>query len=290
MATECNRQLNNTASSECPEQMSIIKSVILFDDKSVIEYTGTTDSALNTWVQNAIHAATKLSRAFPLPLAVDLADNNAEPEFTTTGIGIDIYSGIGAKGFTHTYMQDMQLLPKLAAANGLTVKALLVDDKKQVWGLTSTVGYAPFEMMATTYNGAHKTNEYAKMMTRFNYLNPDDYNNLRMLGTLTSSLSSLKGLADVTLENVGTATAPVIKLFIDGSDITSRYSTLLAVKEAWLVKGTTPASNPVYDSAQVGFKTWGTTAATDVIQLVDPALLHALAAPVNNIEGTPLTL
>jgi hypothetical protein len=101
----------------------------------------------------------------------------------------------------------------------------------------------------------------------------------------------LKGLADVTLENVGTAAAPVIKLFIDGADITSRYATTLLVKEAWLVKGSTPANNVAYDATLVGFKTFTTVTTTgDVIRLVDPAALHALTVPVNNIEGTPLTL
>ena len=291
MATECNKTLNNTGVSECPEQLGIIKTVILFDDKATPEYTGATDAALTTWIQNQIHAATKLTRAFPLPQAVDLSDNNAEPEFVTTGIGLNIYSGIGEKGFTHTYMQDMQLLPKLAAANGLTVQAILVDDKKQVWGLASTNGYVPLSFSATTWNGAHRTSsEYAMMMTKFSYLNPDDYNNLRLLGTLTTSITALKGLNDVTLEDVGLATAPVIKLFIDGSDVTSRYSTLLAVKGAWLYDGSNPASNPVYDATQLGFKTWGTTAAGKVLQLVDPAVLHALTVPVNNIEGSPLTL
>ena len=287
---DCTRQLNNTAGSECPEQMDVIKVPILFDDKAEIEYTGSTDSALTTWIQTAIHAATKLTRAFPYPVAFELEDQNEDPKFQTSNIGVTAYAGEGAKGFVHTYYQDMQLLPKLAAANGLTVKVLLVDQKKQVWGIATTNGYSPVEMMATSYNGKHKTNEVPSMMTKFDYINPEDYNNLRMLGTLTSSITSLKGLADVTLENVGIATAPKIKLFIDGTDVTSRYSTLLAKKEAWLYNGTAPASDPVYSSTDVAFTTWGTTAAAGVLKLVDPAVLHALTVPVNNIEGTPLTL
>jgi len=287
----CNQELMNTAASECPEQIDIIKVPILFDDKAVIEYTGSTDAALTTFMQNCIHAATKLTRGFPYPMAFDLEDQNEEPKFETSTIGVTRYGGEGAKGFLVHAIQDMQQLPKLAAANGLTVQAFLVDQKKQVWGLKSTNGYVPIEMMATTYNGAHRTADSAKMTTRYDYINPEDYNNLRMLGTLTNSLSSLKGLADVTLENVGTAAAPVIKLFIDGADITSRYATTLLVKEAWLVKGSTPANNVAYDATLVGFKTFTTVTTTgDVIRLVDPAALHALTVPVNNIEGTPLTL
>lgn len=286
----CNKELMNTASSECPEQIDIIRVPILMDDKYGSEYTGATDAALTTWVQNLIHAATKLTRGFPYPNAFDLEDKNEEPKFETSSIGQTVYAGEGAKGFVLTCHQDMQQLPKLIAANGLTVKAFLVDQKKQVWGLKTATGYAPIEMMATAYNGPHRTSEGAKMKIQFDYVNPDDYNNLRMLGTLTGSLSALKGLADVTLENVGTAVAPKIKLFIDGTDVTSRYSTLLAVKEAWLYNNVAPASNPVYDATTVSFTTWGTTAAAGVLKLVDPAALHALSVPVNNIEGTPLTL
>lgn len=288
---DCTRILNNTAASECPEQMDIIKVPILFDDKAEVEYTGSTDSALTTWIQTQIHAATKLTRGFPYPIAFELEDQNEDPKFETSTIGVTRYAGEGAKGFVHTYYQDMQLLPKLAAANGLTVKVLLVDQKKQVWGLVSANGYQPVEMMATSYNGKHRTAEGANMMTKFDYVNPEDYNNLRMLGTLTSSISTLKGLADVTLENVGTAVAPKIKLFIDGTDVTARYATLLLAKEAWLVKGLAPASDVAYDATTVSFTTFTTvTAANDVIRLVDPAALHALTVPVNNIEGTPLTL
>ena len=287
---DCTKELMNTAASECPEQIDVISVPILMDDKAEIEYTGATDAALTTWIQNLIHAATKLTRGFPYPMAFELEDKNEDPKFETSSIGKTMYAGEGAKGFIITAVQDMQQLPKLTSANGLTVKAFLVDQKKQVWGLPSTNGYIPVEMMATTYNGKHKTNESPKMMTQYDYVNPDDYNNLRMLGTLTSSITSLKGLADVTLENVGTAIAPKIKLFIDGTDVTSRYSTLLAKKEAWLYNGTNPASNPVYSSTDVAFTTWGTTAAAGVLKLVDPAVLHALTVPVNNIEGTPLTL
>jgi hypothetical protein len=287
----CSQELMNTAASECPEQMDVIKVPILFDDKAVIEYTGTTDVALNTWIQNAIHAATKLTRGFPYPMAFDLEDQNEEPKFETSTIGVTRYAGEGAKGFLVHAIQDMQQLPKLAAANGLTIQALLVDQKKQVWGLKSTNGYIPVEMMATTYNGAHRTTDSAKMMTKYDYVNPEDYNNLRMLGTLTTSISNLKGLADVTLENVGTAAAPKIKLFIDGTDVTSRYATTLLVKEAWLVKGAAPASNVTYNATDIAFTTFTTVTTTgDVIRLVDPAALHALTVPVNNIEGTPITL
>lgn len=291
MSTDCTRTLNNTAASECPEQMDIIKVPILFDDKAEIEYTGATDAALTTWIQQQIHAATKLTRGFPYPQAFELEDQNEEPKFETSTIGETRYAGEGAKGFLIHAIQDMQLLPKLAAANGLTVQALFVDQKKQVWGLPTTNGYGPVEVRATSYNGPHRTSESAKMMTKIDYVNPDDYNNLRLLGTLTSSISSLKGLADVTLQNVGTPSAPKIKLFIDGTDVTSRYATTLLVKEAWLVKGAAPANNVAYDSVAVAFKTFTTVTTTgDVIRLVDPAALHALTVPVNNIEGTPLTL
>lgn len=288
---DCTQQLMNTAASECPEQIDIIKVPILFDDKAEIEYTGSTDAALTTWIQQQIHAATKLTRGFPYPIAFELEDQNEEPKFETSTIGVTRYAGEGAKGFLVHAIQDMQQLPKLAAANGLTVQVLLVDQKKQVWGLKTTNGYSPIEMMATSYNGAHRTAESAKMMTKYDYVNPDDYNNLRMLGTLTSSITTLKGLADVTLQNVGTASAPKIKLFIDGSDVTSRYSTLLVPKEAWLVKGSNPASDVTYNATDVAFTTFTTvTTAGDVIRLVDPSVLHALTVPVNNIEGTPLTL
>lgn len=287
---DCTRQINNTAASECPEQMDVIKVNIVYDDKAEIEYTGSTDSALTTFLQTGIHAATKLTRAFPWGIAYDLEDQNEDPKFQTSNIGVTAYAGEGAKGYLHSYHQDMRQLRRFVSSNGLVVKSFLVDQKKQVWGLPTQNGFEPVEMMVTSYNGKHKTNEVPVMHSKFDYVNPEDYNNLRLLGTLTSSLSTLKGLADVTLENVGTATAPKIKLFIDGTDVTSRYSTLLAKKEAWLYNGTTPASNPVYSSTDVAFTTWGTTAAAGVLKLVDPAVLHALTVPVNNIEGTPLTL
>jgi len=288
---DCTQELMNTAASECPEQIDVIRVPILFDDKAVIEYTGATDAALTTWIQSQIHASTKLTRGFPYPVAFDLEDKNEDHKFETSTIGNTMYAGEGAKGFIVTAIQDMQQLPKLASTNGRTVKAFLVDQKKQVWGLKSATGYVPIEMMATSYNGKHKTAESPKMMTQYDYVNPEDYNNLRMLGTLKSSISTLKGLADVTLENVGTASAPKIKLFIDGTDVTSRYATLLLAKEAWLVKGAAPASNVSYDATTVSFTTFTTvTTANDVIRLVDPAALHALTVPVNNIEGTPLTL
>ena len=286
---KCSENYQNISASNCRQYFDIVEKVLFFPNKNIY-LTGNDEEDIAEDIAAKIQAATKYNRCFVFPVIKGLEDNSEDLKTAQTGYGDTVILADGKQSYTFQYLQDIEQTKRLRSFNNQEGRVILlcsdgsiICEKKdnKIYGFLAT----PYFRQGRLPNGSDLL--ISTMNLSFSDATAlEDRVTILDLGLVPSEIDGLK---DIHIEMVG-SDKKNFKLIdaVTGDDVTSAYSTLLAVTGGWLIDGANPSTAPTYDSTNKKFTF--TAAATESVSLADPAALAELSTPVLGIESDVLTI
>lgn len=283
----CNNVYKNTGEQSCKVQLDLVEKVLFWIDKSA-KITGVTDALMIADIKSQIQSSTKLNRLYVFPLVKGLTDNSEDKVTGTWGYGETTIIRDGKPNYDLEYVQDIELTKLLRSFNNVEGRMAFLCSNGDLIVEETTVGDQGFVGKPYFSQGGLRAGEDVnKSMFTLSLTDAVAWQDRIKVLSLGLSPSELNGLIDVEIVKLE-ATKYQIFNNTTGENISSLFSTTLIKKEAWLVNAATPAADCTYSSTDDAF-VFPVAPATS-INLVNPALLYALTAPVEGIESTGILL
>lgn len=250
--------------------------------------------------------AARGSRAYPFFKLTNFEDKSKEPTRTSPGnlTNSDVVTQDGIPAFAFEHRIGELFHNKLLEAQNAGLTWLIVDKKYVVYGTldgTLFTGFSLSEFFVglSKFGSLSATSKYPFDMT---LASQTEYKENGRFIQADSTLVSATGNRDVVLSEFSLA-GNVIKiglLGLGGKNLTDLYATELAQSGAWEVlnvtTGLAATVTAAYDATNkvmaltLSGAPWTSAIATDpfTANLVSPALLAALASPIDGYESTGL--
>lgn len=248
----CNEQFRNTGSSSCKIGMGRTERIIILPNDAV--FTGETPEELYEFLMNGIHNNDKAKRFYPLPMINGAEPTVDEPISSQAGYGDNYFLGYGAMTGVYTYPPDFCLSKRLTSFNGSTVRILLIDNKKNVWGAMTENGFTGFQVQlfntqAGLPNGTEQ--QLPSIRVPFTSTGVREFNELLETFSLNVDPSSIEGLTDVSLIITKIDTSYNVKIYdaCDKSDVTEKFSSTTGSQlPIWIMNGQPLVTGPTYSN------------------------------------------
>ena len=279
----CNNDFKNTGEQSCKVQLDLVEKVLFWVDKSA-KITGATEALMIANIKSQIQSSTKLNRLYVFPLVKGLTDNSEDRVTGSYGYGESVIIRDGKPNYDLEYVQDVELTKLLRSFNNVEGRMAFLCSNGDLIVEETTAGYQGFVGKPYFSQGGLRAGEDVNKSTcTLSLTDAVAWQDRIKVLNLGLSPAEINGLTDVEIVKLA-ATKFQIMNNVTGENITSLFSTTLIKKEAWLVAGSTPAADSTYSSNDdaIVFPVAPVTS----INLVNPALLYALAAPVEGIEST----
>lgn len=288
----CNNNYQNTGEQSCKVQLDLIEKVLFWVDKSAV-ITGATEALMIADIKSQIQSSTKLNRLYVFPLVKGVEDSSEDLVTGTYGYGETTIIRDGKKSFTFQYQQDVELTKLLRSFNNVEGRMAFLCSNGDLIIENTTDGYQGFVGKPYFMQGGAPTGDDVRISNcSVNLTDAVAWEDRMKVLNLGLAPAELNGLTDVEIVKLAATKFQIVN-DVTGENITSLYQTTLIKKEAWLVAGAgatpaTPAADSTYSSTDDAF-VFPVAPATS-INLVNPALLYALASPVEGIESTGILL
>ena len=283
----CNSNYQNTGEQSCKVQLDLVEKVLFWVDKSA-KITGATDALMIADIKSQIQSSTKLNRLYVFPLVKGLTDNSEDKVTGTWGYGETTIIRDGKPNYDLDYVQDVELTKLLRSFNNVEGRIGFLCSNGDLIIEETTNGYQGFVGKPYFSQGGLRAGEDVNKSTcTLSLSDAVAWQDRIKVLNLGLSPSELNGLTDVEIVKLASTKYQIFNN-ITGENISSLFATTLIKKEAWLVAGSTPAADSTYSSTDDAFVF--PVAPTTSINLVNPALLYALTAPVEGIESTGILL
>ena len=279
----CNNNYQNTGEQSCKVQLDLVEKVLFWVDKTAA-ITGATEALMIADIKKQIQSSTKLNRLYVFPLFKGVEDTSEDLVTGTYGYGETAIVRDGKKAFNFQYQQDVELTKLLRSFNNVEGRIAFLCSNGDLIVENTTTGYQGFVGKPYFMQGGVPTGDDVRVSNcMINLTDAVAWEDRIKVLNLGLSPAEINGLTDVEIVKLA-ATKFQIFNNVTGENITSLFSTTLIKKEAWLVAGTKPAADSTYSSTDDAIVF--AVAPTTSINLVNPALLYALTAPVEGIEST----
>lgn len=283
----CNNNYQNTGEQSCKVQLDLIEKVLFWVDKSAV-ITGATEALMIADIKSQIQSSTKLNRLYVFPLVKGVEDSSEDLVTGTYGYGETTIIRDGKKSFTFQYQQDVELTKLLRSFNNVEGRMAFLCSNGDLIIENTTDGYQGFVGKPYFMQGGAPTGDDVRISNcSVNLTDAVAWEDRMKVLNLGLAPAELNGLIDVEIVKLAATKFQIVNN-VTGENITSLYQTTLIKKEAWLVAGAPPAADSTYSSTDDAF-VFPVAPATS-INLVNPALLYALTAPVEGIESTGILL
>lgn len=283
----CNNNYQNTGEQSCKVQLDLIEKVLFWVDKSAV-ITGATEALMIADIKSQIQSSTKLNRLYVFPLVKGVEDTSEDLVTGTYGYGETTIIRDGKKSFTFQYQQDVELTKLLRSFNNVEGRMAFLCSNGDLIIENTTDGYQGFVGKPYFMQGGAPTGDDVRISNcSVNLTDAVAWEDRMKVLNLGLAPAELNGLTDVEIVKLAATKFQIVNN-VTGENITSLYQTTLIKKEAWLVAGTTPAADSTYSSTDDAIVF--AIAPVTSINLVNPSLLYALAAPVEGIESTGILL
>lgn len=283
----CNNNFQNTGEQSCKVQLDLIEKVLFWVDKTAT-ITGATEALMIADIKSQIQSSTKLNRLYVFPLVKGVEDTSEDLVTGTYGYGETTIIRDGKKSFTFQYQQDVELTKLLRSFNNVEGRMAFLCSNGDLIIENTTDGYQGFVGKPYFMQGGAPTGDDVRISNcNVNLTDAVAWEDRMKVLNLGLAPAEINGLTDVEIVKLAATKFQIVNN-VTGENITSLYQTTLIKKEAWLVAGATPAADSTYSSNDDSIVF--AIAPVTSINLVNPALLYALASPVEGIESTGILL